>query len=79
MSGNRGHSINKLSPEDNVSVVKHPFLEGDNNELRTPEVCLQHLSNVLQISNRNTWITAYQRLCDTVKFDNPTLFGKVNI
>ena len=59
MPGNRGHSINKLSPEDNIGIVKHPFLEGDNDELRTSEVCLQHLSNVLQISNRNKWITAY--------------------
>ena len=38
-----------IEPEEDVSVLKHAILEGDNNELRVFEMSSQHLPDILSV------------------------------
>lgn len=42
--------IHKLSAIDDIGVVEHAFLQGDNNELRVGEVGFDHAPNVLSVT-----------------------------
>jgi hypothetical protein len=45
-----GHPVHKLGAEEDVGVVKHPVLERDDDELGAPEVSLQHVADVLGVT-----------------------------
>ena len=47
ISGDSRHAIDELRLEQDVSVVEHPVLEGNHDELRMLEVCSEHLTDVL--------------------------------
>ncbi len=45
-----GHPVHKLGAEEDVGVVEHPVLERDDDELGAPEVGLQHVADVLGVT-----------------------------
>ncbi len=45
-----GHPVHKLGAEEDVGVVEQPVLERDDDELGAPEVGLQHVANVLGVT-----------------------------
>ena len=49
-AGHGGHPVHKLGAEEHVGVVEHPVLERDDDELGAPEVGLQHVANVLSVT-----------------------------
>jgi hypothetical protein len=49
-TGHRGHPVHKLGAEENVGVVEHAVLEGHDYELGAPEVGLEHVADVLGVT-----------------------------
>ena len=49
-AGDGGHAVHKLGAKEDVGVVEHPVLEGDDDELGAPEVGLEHVANVLRVA-----------------------------
>ena len=49
-SGYSRHTVHKLSAEQNVRVVEHSVFEGDKNELGALEVSLEHMPDVLRVT-----------------------------
>ena len=45
-----GHSVDELGPEQNVGVVEHAVLERHHDELGALEVGLEHVANVLGVT-----------------------------
>ena len=49
-TGHSGHPVNELGAEQDVGVVEHAVLERDHDELGALEVGLEHVANVLGVT-----------------------------